>query len=184
MSHANPTLETPIWGLLAQFDGEHELLHAAEAVRDAGYRRIDAYTPVPVKGLSEALGLRPSRVPLIVLCCGLLGGAGGLLLQYWTMAVAYPLNVGGRPIAAWAQFIPPAFESVIFAASFGAVLGSFALNRLPQPYHPVFNVPQFDRASTDGWFLSVEAADPRYEYGETRRFLETLEAKEVHDVDH
>jgi hypothetical protein len=177
-------LETPIYGLLAEFDGEHELMHAAEAVRDAGYRKIDAYTPVPVSGLSEALGLPRSRLPLIVLCGGLIGGATGLLLQYWTMAVAYPLNVGGRPTAAWPSFIPPAFELTILFASFGAVIGWIALNKLPQPYHPVFNVKSFERATTDGWFLSIEASDPKFDYGETRQFLQNLGAKEVADVDH
>ena len=177
-------LETPIYGLLAEFDGEHELLQAATAVRDAGYRKIDAYTPLPVQGMSEALGLRPSRVPLVVLCCGLIGCVTGFLLQYWTMAIAYPFNIGGRPLAAWALFIPPAYEMTILFAAFGAVFGSFALNRLPQPYHPVFNVNSFEKVTTDGWFLAVEASDPRFEYGETRRFLESLGAKEVTDVAH
>lgn len=177
-------LQTPIYGLLAQFHGEHELLVAAEAVRKAGYRKIDAYTPVPVRGLSEALGLSRSRIPLLVLCGGLIGGVTGLLLQYWTMAIAYPLNVAGRPLAAWPSFIPPAFEMTILFASLAAVLGWIALNGLPRPYHPVFNVKAFDRASTDGWFLSVEASDPQFEYGETRRFLESLQAKEVFDVAH
>ncbi|MDP9380822.1 MAG: DUF3341 domain-containing protein [Chloroflexota bacterium] len=177
-------LETPIYGLLAEFDGEHELMHAAEQVRDAGYRKIDAYTPVPVHGLSEALGLPRSRVPLIVLCGGLIGGTTGLLLQYWTMAKAYPLNVAGRPLAAWPSFIPPAFEMTILFASFGAVFGWILLNSLPQPYHPVFNVKRFERATTDGWFLSIEASDPKFEYGETRQFLASLGAKEVSDVEH
>ena len=177
-------LETPIYGLLASFDGEHELMHAAAAVRDAGYRKIDGYTPLPVEGMSEALGLKPSRVPLLVLCGGLIGAVSGLLLQYWTMHIAYPFNVGGRPTAAWIQFIVPAFEMTILFAAFAAVFGSFALNRLPQPYHPVFNIKDFERASTDGWFLSIEASDPRFEYGETRRFLESLGAREVYDVDH
>ncbi|MDP9350607.1 MAG: DUF3341 domain-containing protein, partial [Chloroflexota bacterium] len=92
-------LETPIYGLLAEFDGEHALMEAAHAVRQAGYRKIDAYTPVPVHGLAEALGLPRTRIPLLVLCGGLIGGVTGLLLQYWTMAIAYPLNVGGRPLA-------------------------------------------------------------------------------------
>lgn len=181
---SNLNVETPIYGLLAEFDGEHELLEAADAVRQAGYRKIDAYTPVPVHGLSEALGLSRTRIPLIALCGGLIGGVTGLLLQYWTMAVAYPLNVAGRPLAAWPSFIPPAFEMTILFASLAAVLGWIALNGLPQPYHPVFNVKNFDRATTDGWFLSIEATDPRFEYGETRRFLESLEPKEVFDVAH
>lgn len=177
-------LQTPIYGLLAEFPGEHELLVASRAVRDAGYRKIDAYTPVPVNGLSEALGLQKSRVPLLVLCGGLIGLATGLLLQYWSMHIYYPLNVGGRPTDSWPAFIPPAFELTILFAAFAAVFGSFALNKLPQPYHPVFNVRSFEKVSTDGWFLAIEASDPRFDYGATRRFLESLAPVEVSDVDH
>lgn len=177
-------LQTPIYGLLAEFPGEHELLVASRAVRDAGYRKIDAYTPMPVNGLSEALGLQKSRVPLLVLCGGLIGGATGLLLQYWSMHIYYPLNIGGRPTDSWPAFIPPAFEMTILFAAFAAVFGSFALNRLPQPYHPVFNVRSFEKVSTDGWFLAIEASDPRFDYGSTRRFLESLGPVEVSDVDH
>ncbi len=177
-------LQTPIYGLLAEFPGEHELLVASRAVRDAGYRKIDAYTPVPVNGLSEALGLQKSRVPLLVLCGGMIGGATGLLLQYWSMHIYYPLNIGGRPTDSWPAFIPAAFELTILFAAFAAVFGSFALNQLPQPYHPVFNVRSFEKVSTDGWFLAIEASDPRFDYGPTRRFLESLGPVEVSDVDH
>ncbi len=171
-----------IYGLIADFRDPAQLLTAVKAARAAGYRRMDAYTPFPVEGLAEELGMRRTRVPLITLIGGLIGCAGGFYLQYWCMAVNYPLNVGGRPLNSWPSFIPVTFELTVLCAAISAVMGMFVLNRLPMPYHPVFNVPRFALASRDRFFLCIQAIDPQFKRDETARFLGTLGAHEVVEV--
>src|SRR5262245_42362142 len=130
----------PLWGLMAEFDSPTTLVAAAERAREAGYKRLDAYSPFPVEELSEALGSHHhDRLPILVLIGGLIGGASGFLFQYWSSASAYPMNIGGRPLLSWPSFIPVTFEMTILIASFTAVLGMLGLNGLPMPYHPVFN---------------------------------------------
>lgn len=170
------------YGLLAEFATVPELIEAARAAREAGYARIDAYTPFPVHGLTEALGFRHTRLPWLVLAGGLAGMIGGYALQYWASAVEYPLNVGGRPLHSWPAFVVPTFECTVLGAALAAVLGMLALNGLPQPYHPVFNDPRFAFASRDRFFLCIEARDPKYDARETRRFLEALKPREVVEV--
>ncbi len=147
-----------------------------------GYRRIDAYTPFPIEGLAEAIGFHYNRLPLLVLIGGLAGAAGGFGLQYWVAAITYPINVGGRPFNSWPSFIPVTFEMTILLAALTAVLGLLALNGLPMPYHPVFNVPRFALATRDRFFLCIEATDPRFDREGTRRFLEGLGPREVSEV--
>ncbi len=178
-SHLTPS---DLYGLLAEFDREESLIAAAHRIHAAGYRRVDAYTPFPVHGLAEAIGTRPTFVPLIVLIGGLLGGLTGFFMQWYTAVVDYPINVGGRPYNSWPAFIPITFELTILGASLTAVFGMLLLNRLPQPYHPVFNVKRFARASRDGFFLCVESADPRFDLAATRRELESADALIVHEV--
>ncbi|MBI2876768.1 MAG: DUF3341 domain-containing protein [Candidatus Tectomicrobia bacterium] len=168
---------------MAEFDDPDDLLAAAQRTHQEGYRRMDAYTPFPVHGLAEAIGFHQTRVPLIVLIGGILGTLGGYLLQYWVSAVAYPLNIGGRPYHSWPAFIPVTFEVMVLVAAFSAVIGMLALNGLPQPYHPVFNVPQFQRASRDRFFLVIEAADPQFDREGTKRFLEGLGPRTVAEVE-
>ncbi|MGE0887316.1 MAG: DUF3341 domain-containing protein [Blastocatellales bacterium] len=175
--------EKGIYGLMAEFDDPSAIVAAARLTYGAGYRRINAYSPYPVEELMDAIGFRKNYVSLVVFVCGVLGAIGGFALQAWTSAEAYPLNVGGRPLISIPAFIPITFECTILLASFGAFLGNIIMNRLPQPYHPVFNVPSFSRASTDRFFLCVKADDPKFNYGETRGFLEGLGAKEVTDVE-
>lgn len=172
----------PIYGLLAEFPDDEALLAAAARVREAGFQRVEAYSPYPVHGLSEALGIRGRRLPLIVLAGGILGGVGGLFMQWYSAAIDYPLNIGGRPYASWPSFIPITFELTILVAGIFAVLGMFALNGLPQPYHPLFNVPEFAKASRDGFFLAIEANDPKFDLSATRSMLEELGAQEVFEV--
>jgi hypothetical protein len=172
-----------IHGLMAEFAAPDGLVEAIRAARREGYRRLDAYTPYPIEEVSEALELPRSKMPLIVLVGGLLGLSGGYGLQYWVNAWAYPMNVGGRPIHSWPAFIIPTFEMTILFAALFAVLGMFALNGLPQPYHPVFNVPRFAAASRDRYFLVIEAADPKFDRGRTADFLRRLEAREVAEVE-
>jgi hypothetical protein len=174
----------PIYGLLAEFDNPTELVAAARHVREAGYRKIDAYTPFPIEELAEALHIHDRRLPLIVLLGGITGGAGGYLLQYWCSVIAYPINVGGRPLHSWPAFIPITFETTILIAAISAVLGMLALNGLPMPYHPLFNVPRFALASRDQFFLCIEADDPIFDIEQTRRFLEELRPLAVSTVAH
>ncbi len=171
------------YGLMAEFDSPGQLIAACKAARQAGYTSLDAYTPYPIEAVWEALGHHKSRLPLLVLIGGLVGGGGCFLFQYWASAIAYPINVGGRPFFSWVAFLVPSFEMMILFAAFAAVFGMFVLNGLPMPYHPVFNVERFARASRDRYFLLVAAADPRFDRVATRRFLERLEPAEVADVE-
>jgi hypothetical protein len=168
-----------IYGLLAEFEDPAALVEATERAHAAGYRRLDAYSPFPIEELHHALGDPPSRLPLIVLLGGLAGCIGGYALQYWVSAIAYPLNVGGRPFHSWPAFIPVTFECTILVAALSAVLGMLALNGLPQPYHPVFNVARFALASRNRFFLCIEAVDPKFDLESTKQFLDSLHPREV-----
>jgi len=170
--------------MMAEFDDPNALVAAAHRATHEGYECMDAYSPFPIEELHEALGAhQPSRLPLIVLIGGLFGCIGGFSLQYWIAAIAYPVNIGGRPFNSWPAFIPVTFECTILAASLAAVFGMLALNGLPQPYHPVFNVPRFALASQERFFLVIEAADPKFDVNKTRAFLAGLNAREVVVVD-
>jgi hypothetical protein len=177
------TAKAPAYGLLAEFDEPEKLLRAIGEARARGYRRMDAYTPYPIEEVTHALGLGPSKVPLIVFAGGLAGACGGFLFQYWAAVVAYPMNVGGRPLNSWPAFVIPTFETTVLFAALSAVLGMLALNGLPRPYHPVFNAESFLRASRDRYFLCIEARDPRYDPAATRRLLEGLAATSVAEVE-
>jgi hypothetical protein len=172
-----------VYGLLAEFEQPEQLLAAAHRAREAGYRRMDAYTPFPVEGLAEALGRHYTLVPLITLLGGLAGGSSGFALQYWVSKISYPINVGGRPFNSWPAFIPVTFEMTVLGAALSAVLGMLALNGLPMPYHPLFNEPRFALASRDRFFLCVEARDRRFDRAETRKFLEGLTTRAVMEVE-
>src|SRR5262252_5065610 len=172
----------PIYGLMAEFDSAQSLVDAAHKTRAAGYQKIDAYSPFPIEGLAEAIGFTRNSVPLVVLIGGLVGGLSGYLMQYWISAVSYPINVGGKPPHSWPAFIVVTFEMTILFAGLSAVFGMLALNGLPMPYHPVFNVPRFAFASKDRFFLIVFSSDKQYNAVETRRFLEGLEPRTVSEV--
>ena len=171
-----------LYGLMAEFDRDDVLVEAARKIHAAGYRRIDAFAPFPVHGLAEAMGRRRTLVPLVVLIGGVCGGLTGFGGQVYSACVNYPINVAGRPFYSWPAFIPITFELTILGAAVTGVLGMIALNGLPEPYHPVFNVKRFERASADGFFLLVEAADPRFDPHGTRQELQTLNPRAVHDV--
>jgi len=173
----------PLYGLVAAFTTPETLLEATRHARSAGYRHMEAYTPFPVHGLAEALDFHRTHLSLLVLLGGIAGGIGGYLLQYWINVIDYPLNVGGRPLHSWPAFIPVTFELTILVAALVAVLGMLALNGLPMPYHPLFNVPRFATVTRDGFFLCIEARDPKFDRTETRRFLESLAAFEVAEVE-
>jgi hypothetical protein len=172
-----------LYGIIAEFEHAEDVVAAARRTREAGYRRLDAYSPFPVEGLSEALGFRDTTVPKIMLAAGLLGGLGGFALLYWGMAASYPLNIGGRPLYGWPYFIPITFECIVLLAALAGVVGMFMVNGLPMPYHPVFDAPDFLRATSDRFFLCIEAEDPNFSHQETRRFMESLGAAQVSDVE-
>jgi ActD protein len=171
-----------VYGLMAEFDDPGSLVTATERAHHEGYRCMDAYSPYPIEELHEALGSHHTRLPLIVLIGGLIGCLSGYTLQYWVSAMAYPINVGGKPFHSWPAFVPVTFECTILGAALSAVLGMLALNGLPQPYHPVFNVPRFALASRNRFFLCIESTDPKFDLETTRQFLETLSPREVTTV--
>ena len=174
----------PFYGLLAEFDGPAALVHAAGCARQAGYRRLDAFSPFPVEGLSEALEFRRTRMPLVMFLGGLLGCVGGFFMQYWIATTAYPISIGGRPLNSWPAFIPVTFELTVLISALTGVFGLLGLCGLPQPYHPLFNVPRFALASRDRFFLCIEATDPKFDRETTRRFLTDLHPREVAEVPH
>jgi hypothetical protein len=175
--------QSGLYGLIAEFDDPNTAVAAARRTYEEGYRRINAYSPYPIEELSEAIGYHRNFVPLAVLICGVLGGLGGFALQSWASAIEYPINVGGRPLISIPAFIPITFECVILMASIGAFIGMLLMNGLPRPYHPVFNVPAFSRATQDRFFVCVKADDPKFSENQTRAFLLSLGAKEVSNVD-
>ena len=175
--------DSGLHGLMAEFKSADALLEASKKTYAAGYRRLDAFTPFPVHGLSEAVGYRKRLLPWLVLAGGLLGGLAGFGLQYWVSVIELPVNVGGRPLNSWPSFIPVTFECTILGAALTAVLGMLALNGLPRPHHPVFNVARFGRATTNRFFLLIESRDAQFDLAGTRAFLEELSPMEVLDVE-
>jgi len=173
----------PIYGYLAEFDGPKTLIATAKAARAEGYTVMEAYTPLPLHEVSHVLGWK-NRLPLLVLGGGLFGAVGGFALQYWTSVIDYPMNVGGRPYNSWPAFIVPMFETTILCAALTTVLGMLALNGLPQPYHPVFNVPIFELASRNRFFLMILSRDPRFDMRTTREFMDAQDCLSVWEVPH
>ncbi|HEY6968089.1 MAG TPA: DUF3341 domain-containing protein [Candidatus Angelobacter sp.] len=171
-----------LYGVMAEFENPTDLVHAAKGAFEAGYRKMDTYTPYPLEEAAEAVGAHHNRVPLVCLIGAILGMLGGYSLEYWVSAIAYPLNVGGKPYHSWPAFIPVTFECAVLGASLAAVFGMLMLNGLPQPYHPVFNSPNFSRASRDRFFLCIESQDPKFRLEEIKRFLEGYHPREITEV--
>ena len=170
-----------LYGLAAEFEHHAQLVQAAEQAYARGYRKMDGYTPFPVEGLAEALG-KSNRIPLLVLLSGVLGGCSAYFMQWFANVISYPFNIGGRPIHSWPPFIPITFELTVLGASLTAFFFSLGLSGLPKPYHPMFNLQEFERASQDRFFLCIETGDPLFDPVETRAFLESFHPVMVKEV--
>ena len=177
----SPVQTESLYGLLAEFEEPEDVLHAARKAYAAGYRQMNAYTPFPLEGLSQALGQKPTQLPWLVLIGGLLGGGVAYFTMYYSCVISYPLNVGGRPLHSWPSFIPITFEMTVLGAAFAAFFGMLALNGLPHPNHPLFAVPEFSLASRNRFFLCIQVRDPLFQLDLTRRFLEEMTPR-VHEV--
>ena len=178
-----PETEPFLYGLIAEFEHPEDLVQAARRTREAGYRRIDGYSPFPVEELAEALGFRDYWVPIIMLIGGILGAMGGFGLLYYCGVISYPVNVGGHPLYGWPTSIPITFECTVLLAATAGVVGMFLLNRLPMPYYPVFDAPDFDKATSSRFFLCIEAEDPHFDREGTQQFMATLGAAKVSEVE-
>lgn len=183
MSYTDPPKGHEAFGVMAEFSTVGDLVKAIESVRKAGYSKLDAYTPFPSEEVEHALHLSPSILPYIVFGAGCTGGTLGYLMQYWMLAVDYPVNIGGRPLNSWAYFIPITFEATVLFAAFTAAFGMILLNGLPMPYHPVFNWDRFASATSDKFFLAVMAEDPKYNRTEIEQVLSGLGAVSTSEVE-
>jgi hypothetical protein len=180
--YESPVKGAASYGLMAEFDSAQGLLDAAIKTRNAGYKKLDAYSPFPVHGLADAIGFHKNRVSLVVLLGGLAGMITAYSLQYWVANITYQTNIGGRPYHSWPSFIIITFELTILFGGISAAVGMLGLNGLPMPYHPVFNVPEFVKATENKFFLVVFSSDPNYDPVQTRAFLNDLSPRMVAEV--
>jgi hypothetical protein len=172
-----------IWGLLAEFETPQDLVRAASAVRDAGYTKWDAHTPFPLHGLDDAMGIKPTRLPYLVLGAAATGTICGLLMQWWMNAVDYPLIISGKPFNSLPADIPVTFELTVLLASLTAFIGMLVANALPRFHHPLFGSARFRRVTTDAFFIAIEAGDPRFDRETTERLLVEARATSVSPVE-
>lgn len=179
---SGPAVIPQVWGAVAEFDTADDLIAAARAARQAGYTRLDGHSPYPLGEVADEIGFPRSEIGAIMFTGGLLGAACGFLMLTWALAYDYPINVGGKPFFSWPMFVPITWELLVLTACMTGLFGFLALCGLPMPYHPLFNVPQFARASQDRFFLSIEAADPKYDPAATRAFLQGLNPLSVEEV--
>lgn len=179
-SHSiDASVESRNWGVLAEFANPAELLEAAQALHDKGYTKFETWSPFPIHGMDDAMGLGGSKVPWIALAGGLTGVSIGASLQWWSGSQAYPLVIGGKPLFAWEFGMPVMFELTILLSAFGAVFGMFALNKLPKPFHPLDRIKRFKKVTDDAFFITIEVSDPKFELGAAQRVLAELGGTDV-----
>jgi hypothetical protein len=183
MQEYTPPADKPLFGLMAEFDSADALVDAARKMYAEGYRKLDTFSPFPIEPAWEAIGAHDTRLQKLVLAGGIFGAVAGFGLCYWTQVIAYPLNIGGRPFNSWPSFIPVTFEITILVAALTTVVAMIVLNGLPMPYHPVFNVKRFSLASSESFFLTVEADDPKFDRKATLDFMKTIGARELNEVE-
>ena len=183
MSHSSEPAQNLIHGVMAEYSEPEALIEGIQKIRGLGYKQMEAYTPFPVEGLTEALGKPKTKIQWAILCGAICGGTGAFAFQCWTLMSAYPLNLGGRPAFSWPAFMPVTFELTVLSAAFTAVIGMLVLNGLPQPYHPVFNVKEFDAASKDKFFLCVESKDPKFNVENLKAAFKNAGAEAVYEVE-
>lgn len=183
MSHSSEPAKSLIHGVMAEYSEPEALIEGIQKIRGLGYKQMEAYTPFPVEGLTEALGRPKTKIQWVILTGAICGGTGAFLFQCWTLMSSYPLNLGGRPAFSWPAFMPVTFELTVLSAAFTAVIGMLVLNGLPQPYHPVFNVKEFDAASKDKFFLCVESGDPKFNVETLKSALKNAGAEAVYEVE-
>ncbi len=173
-----------LFGVAASFADPQDLVAAAEKVYDQGYRDINTYTPYPIEGAWEAIGHHRSPMSMITLIGGVTGCLAAFGFLTWASVIDYPLNVGGRPTFSWPAWIPPTFETTILFAGLSAAIGMFLVNGLPKPYHPMFGMPGFERATQDRYVLCIEATDPKFDRSAAAELLRGFDPEEVHEVAH
>lgn len=176
---ANPSER---YGLVAEYDTPEAVLEAAHAARKAGFSKMDAYTPHPVEGLDDALGMKPTQLGFVVLGMGLLGAVAGYFMQWYSATTFYPLNIGGRPLHDWPTYVVITFEITVLLSAFTAGLFMIGRNGLPRPYHSIFNTPGFERATRDGYFLCIEQSDPNFDEGRVRELFAGTHPVAVQEV--
>lgn len=182
ITHPHGVPDTDLYGYLAEFESAQALVDAAEAITKAGYTRTDAFSPFPIPEIDEALSMKRSVLPWIILTAGITGGLVGFGMQWFANVIHYPLNIGGRPTNSWPMFIPITFELTILFSAFTAGIAMLLMNGFPKHYHPVFNVPSFARASTSAFFLVIEEADDQFDRQKTMELLKSLNPVEVSEV--
>lgn len=168
-----------VFGIVAEYANPHDLLEAVKAVRQAGFTKIDTHTPFPIHGMDKAMGLPGSKLPWLVLAAGLTGTVSAVAMQWWMNGIDYPFIIGGKPYVSYQAYVPIGFELTVLLSAFAAVFGMLGLNLLPQPYHPLFTHPRFGRFSDDGFFLSIEAKDARWDVAKAREALSAAGGSEI-----
>ena len=181
-THPHGVPDTDLYGIMAEFQSAQQLVDAAAAARKEGYVEMDAYSPFPIPEIDHAIGIKRTILPWVILIMGIIGGSLGFFMQWYSATIHYPLNIGGRPVNSWPMFVPITFEMTILFSAFTAGIGMLIMNGFPKHYHPVFNVPSFERASSESFFLCIEHTDAKFDREQTSAFLKSLNPIEVSEV--
>jgi hypothetical protein len=177
-----PQEEKKVYGMLAEYSNPGKLMRAAKLVNRAGYRKFDSYSPFPIHGMDDAMGLKESKLGYIVLLHAVMGFFGALALQMWSSSIAYPINISGKPFLNIPAFVPVTFELTVLLSAFGAVFGMFFMNNMPRHNNPLFNSQRFQKVTDDGFFICIEASDDFYDEEKTRKLLQDAGATHIEHI--